>query len=139
MTRAERRRKERQEADDKAIYQMTGRQLKEMRANVKAELTKEYDAKLDEFKQQYESRIKDIMQVATNRSLIYVLGLGVEILTKKFGFNKKQNHKWFDEVRMRFNESPDLISQLVAIEQFSGWDLTPTLDEITFKEDTGNE
>ena len=143
MSRAERRRQQRDEAKDQTVYKLTPKQLDDMRANirreVKAELTKQYDQRWDEYVKQYEQRINDIIQVSTNRSLIYILGLGVDVLTRKFGFTKKQNHKWFDEVRMLFNEAPDLIKQLTVIEEFSGWNVAPTLDELIYKEEQANE
>ena len=139
MTRAERKRLEREQAKENVTYTLTAKQIADIRENAyneaKAELTKVYDKQWFRYYDRFEERVLDAQTVSTNRSLVYILGCGVDVLTRKFGFNKKQNHKWFDEVRLLFNEGPAFDDMITKIADLSGWDVQPTLEEVTYEED----
>lgn len=121
MTRAERRRQQREQNVTK--YELTAREIADIKENARMEALAELQA----------TRSKDVRigtRKAMNHAVIHLLGHIVEILHEELEWDKEDCDWFIDKFREKYNGTDDLLSLIMKIEEYSNMVVEVEEDEL---------
>lgn len=108
---------------EEAIYHLTAREIAGIKQNA------EYEA-LKKMKASRKADVKRGSIQARNEAYIYFLGVAAIVMHDEYKWDIEQTSELLEHLVETYNNTEDLLSLLVKTNEYSGWDITPELDDL---------